>query len=435
MATAFMPESDSEDELPPGWEERATLEGQVYYANRDTQSTQWHHPRTKCRKRVPGKLPLGWKRDVMSDGRILYVNQETQKTTFSDPRLAFAVEDRPSQSINNASSIHSGNFRQRFDASTTADQILHGQDLTDKVAVITGGASLGGIGFEVARSMACHGCRVVLGARDLAKGQAAAQEIRKLRRHFNLRVDVLHLNLSSLQSVTDFADSFSDLMTSEGVKPRLDILVLNAAVMGLPRTTTENGLETMFQVNYLSQFLLAMKLLPIMRQTRRSILEEKPRVVFVSSESHRFTGSHDGIDSCGPGGNQEAEEDFVSMYAYNRSKLYALMFVLEAADRWRDVSCLAVHPGNMVSSGLGRNWWVYRILGALVRPFVKSRQQAAGTVVFAAAAPDMSGVSGVYINNCFPCQPHSKALEPESRRKLWNQSIQLINSKMPSANL
>ena len=32
-----MPESDSEDELPPGWEERATLEGQVYYANRDTQ--------------------------------------------------------------------------------------------------------------------------------------------------------------------------------------------------------------------------------------------------------------------------------------------------------------------------------------------------------------------------------------------------------------
>ena len=52
------------------------------------------------------------------------------------------------------------------------------------------------------------------------------------------RVDVLHLDLSSLQSVTDFADSFSDLMTSEGVKPRLDILVLNAAVMGLPRTTT-----------------------------------------------------------------------------------------------------------------------------------------------------------------------------------------------------
>ena len=27
--SAFLPESDSEDELPPGWEERATLQGEV----------------------------------------------------------------------------------------------------------------------------------------------------------------------------------------------------------------------------------------------------------------------------------------------------------------------------------------------------------------------------------------------------------------------
>lgn len=26
-----LPESDSEDELPPGWEERTSDEGQVYY--------------------------------------------------------------------------------------------------------------------------------------------------------------------------------------------------------------------------------------------------------------------------------------------------------------------------------------------------------------------------------------------------------------------
>ena len=58
-------------------------------------------------------------------------------------------------------------------------------------------------------------------------------------------------------------------------------------------------------------------------------------------------------------GSQEAEEDFVSMYAYNRSKLCALMFVLEAADRWRDVSCLAVHPGNMVS--IHRIVYIYRL--------------------------------------------------------------------------
>ena len=33
--SVFMPDSDSEDELPPGWEERSTVDGNVYYANHD----------------------------------------------------------------------------------------------------------------------------------------------------------------------------------------------------------------------------------------------------------------------------------------------------------------------------------------------------------------------------------------------------------------
>lgn len=34
-------ESDSEDELPPCWEERVTGDGNVYYLNHQTKSTQW----------------------------------------------------------------------------------------------------------------------------------------------------------------------------------------------------------------------------------------------------------------------------------------------------------------------------------------------------------------------------------------------------------
>ena len=43
---AFLPETDSEDELPGEWEERATVDGSVYYANHGTSSTQWTHPRS-----------------------------------------------------------------------------------------------------------------------------------------------------------------------------------------------------------------------------------------------------------------------------------------------------------------------------------------------------------------------------------------------------
>ena len=94
---------------------------------------------------------------------------------------------------------------------------------------------------------------------------------------------------------------------------------------------------------------------------------------------------------------------------------------------------IAVHPGNMVSSSLGRNWWIYRLIFTAVRPFAKSLQQAASPAVFAAAAPEMATASGIYVNNCFPCQPSDPALDEHLRKKLWNVSTQMILEKV-SAN-
>ena len=101
--SAFLPESDSEDELPPGWEERATLQGevsnwqfwqpiiwewnvlfcipsllQVYYANHDQSSTQWQHPRTGRRKTVGENLPFGWERKILSDNKVFLQNEAWQ---------------------------------------------------------------------------------------------------------------------------------------------------------------------------------------------------------------------------------------------------------------------------------------------------------------------------------------------------------------------
>lgn len=56
-------------------------------------------------------------------------------------------------------------------------------------------------------------------------------------------------------------------------------MILNAAVFGIPWTLTEDGFETAFQVNYLSQYYLLMRL--------EKMLAPNARVVFTSSESHR----------------------------------------------------------------------------------------------------------------------------------------------------
>lgn len=62
----------------------------------------------------------------------------------------------------------------------------------------------------------------------------------------------------------------------------LNILILNAAVNGLPYSLTIDGLETTFQVNYLSQFYM-------IRLLEKKLIDSKTRVVLVSSESHRFS--------------------------------------------------------------------------------------------------------------------------------------------------
>jgi WW domain-containing oxidoreductase len=106
------------------------------------------------------------------------------------------------------------------------------------------------------------------------------------------------------------------------------------------------------------------------------------------------------------------------------------MFAMEADIRWKDVCCLAVHPGNMISTHLSRHWWVYRLLFATVRPFAKSIQQAAGTIIFAAAASDLQRTGGLYINNCFLCKPSYIVEDQKARIKLWDLSVDILMNKL-----
>lgn len=61
----------------------------------------------------------------------------------------------------------------------------------------------------------------------------------------------------------------------------LNILVLNAGVFALPYSLTEDGYETTFQVNYLSQYYLTLLLEHHLKNTSNS------RIVVVAGESHR----------------------------------------------------------------------------------------------------------------------------------------------------
>lgn len=405
----ILPDSDSEDELPPGWEERATVDGCVYYVNHLTKGTQWTHPRTGKKKRVNGELPFGWIKVVDAEGKIIYKDQESGRTTYTDPRLAFAEEEKEFPM----------DLRQRFDCSSTARQVLHGQDLNGKVAIVTGANC--GIGFETARALALHGCLVIFACRSMDRAQAAIDKIKQERSA--AKCLAFELDLQSLASVKLFADQFKRRFKS------LNILILNAGVFGIPYSQTADGLETVFQVNHLSHFYLTLLLEKPLAQSAPS------RVVVVSSESHRFANLK--LDSLDENTLSPSSASWYwGMMAYNNSKLCNVLFANELAERWKTkgICVYSLHPGNMVSSYISRNWWFYRVLFAFVRPFTKSLEQAASCSVYCATANELGGITGLYVNNCFPCKPSEAASNSELSGKLWTLSCDIIKRILPENN-
>nr|XP_035138323.2 WW domain-containing oxidoreductase isoform X3 [Callithrix jacchus]XP_035138324.2 WW domain-containing oxidoreductase isoform X3 [Callithrix jacchus] len=348
---AGLDDTDSEDELPPGWEERTTKDGWVYYANHTEEKTQWEHPKTGKRKRVAGDLPYGWEQETDENGQVFFVDHINKRTTYLDPRLAFTVDDNPTKPTT----------RQRYDGSTTAMEVLQGRDFTGKVVVVTGANS--GIGFETAKSFALHGAHVILACRNMARASEAVSRI--LEEWHKAKVEAMTLDLALLRSVQHFAEAF------KAKNVPLHVLVCNAAAFALSWSLTKDGLETIFQVNHLGHFYLVQLLQDVLCRSAPA------RVIVVSSESHRFTDINDSLGKLDFSRLSPSKSDYWAMLAYNRSKLCNILFSNELHRRLspRGVTSNAVHPGNMMYSNIHRGWWVYTLLFTLARPFTKSMQE------------------------------------------------------------
>jgi NAD(P)-dependent dehydrogenase (short-subunit alcohol dehydrogenase family) len=194
-----------------------------------------------------------------------------------------------------------------------------------KVALITGGNR--GVGFETAKELGARGYTLVLGVRDAAKGEAAAQALRDL----GYRADAVEYDAARPATdgaVRDFLD------TKYG---KLDALVNNAgalqeAVVGQSVLANPAGtLEETFAVNLFAVVRLTLALLPLLRKS------EAGRIVNVSSILGSLT-LHAAPDSpIGP----------AKSFAYNASKVALNAFTVHLADALKgtNIKVNSAHPG------------------------------------------------------------------------------------------
>ncbi|MFE0150393.1 oxidoreductase [Nonomuraea sp. NPDC059007] len=192
-------------------------------------------------------------------------------------------------------------------------------DLSGLAAVVTGANS--GIGMIAAGELARRGAATVLACRDVAKGEAAAQLMKKAAPHAS--IEVRQLDLADLASVRAFAAAYTG---------GLDVLVNNAGVMALPYRQTVDGFEMQFGTNHLGHFALTGLLLP------RLLERPDPRVVTVSSGLHK--GGHIDFDDL------QGERSYRKWAAYGQSKLANLLFAYELQRRAAGaLTSVAAHPG------------------------------------------------------------------------------------------
>jgi NAD(P)-dependent dehydrogenase (short-subunit alcohol dehydrogenase family) len=277
--------------------------------------------------------------------------------------------------------------------------------MKDKTILITGGTN--GIGKQAAHDLAKLGATIVITARDAAKGERVASELRTASG--NARISVLRGDLSRMADVIAVARGFREKHA------RLDVLINNAGGVYDKRDTTADGFEYTFAFNHLAYFLLTRELLDLLKTSAPA------RIVNVSSSAHQ--GGKINFDDV------MAERGYASFRAYSQSKLANVMFTYALARRLEgsNVTVNALHPG-FVDTGFGANG------GALMRTALNvmkkfgaiTPEKGADTVVYLASSADVGGQTGKYWDQRKAVASNSASMDVPAQERLWQLSEQLI---------
>jgi len=271
--------------------------------------------------------------------------------------------------------------------------------------MITGSNS--GIGKEAAVALAGMGASIFMVCRDPAKGEAARKEVVTRSGVSDDRATLMIADLASLDSVRQLARDFLSK------NQKLHVLINNAGLILGDRVLTKDGLETTFEVNYLSHFLLTNLLLGAIKAAAPS------RIINVSSEAN----SRGHIDF----EDLQEEKNFGATRSYSQSKLAQVLFTRELAKRLEGtgVTVNSLHPG-VVATNWGRHSVGAMSAGIrLASPFMASAKKGAETTVYLASSSDVERVTGQYFAKKREEKSAKESYDEAVALKLWNVSLVL----------
>jgi len=305
-------------------------------------------------------------------------------------------------------------------------------DSLEKSVIITGANT--GLGYYCAKSIAAQNksCHVVLACRDKNKGEEAVQKM--IAETGNPHVTFLLLDLASFASVKEFVQIFL-----QKNYPPLKGIICNAGLAGEDIATyTQDGIETTFQVNCLSHFLLIHLL--------HKHLSRPARILMVSSELHRndgpmkaFLPNYISARELAHPNKQTVNAKGKGSMRYSTSKLCMLMYTHQFSELFKtkasnEITINAFNPGLMPDTGLGglnkkilRKLFLKYILPLFVKGTVSTPQQSGQWLAELFTSDKFAGMSGKYFDRNQQIEPSKESHDQSKINDLWLTSIQLTN--------
>lgn len=242
--------------------------------------------------------------------------------------------------------------------------------LKGKTVAITG--STGGLGRELCFYLARLGADLVLVDRNFTKSNALKEQI--LKYFPNTEIGLITADMEDFSSVKSATDKLISL--------KLYALILNAGAYSIPRKTTDLGFDNLFQINFISPYYMAKKLMPHLETNGG-------RVVAVGSIAHTYSeAKNEDIDFSKVKANSKA---------YGNAKRF-LMFSLWELFKDKASPILAItHPG-ITFTGITNHY--PKVLFALIKHPMK--------VIF--MKPKKAALS--VLNGLFEATPHNNWIGP-----------------------
>ncbi|OCB92045.1 NAD-binding protein [Sanghuangporus baumii] len=319
------------------------------------------------------------------------------------------------------------------------DPIRDVQDLTGKVAIVTGATS--GIGYTTTQQLLRKGATVYLAARNEEKAKSCIERLKAEGLGPGNGKPVFHrLSLDDPRDAKASAEGF--LKREE----RLDILVNNAATFLTPYKLGKLGCENDTVVNQISPFVFSNVLLPLMKKTALHPSADV-RIVIVASDTYKFIKDINLTSKEDLNVSYEGER-FESMKRYARTKLLNILWQRELSRRLKlstedggsNIIVISLYPGGVYTEGVQETFpgifsgIFKKLVAVFIRFAAMTPTEGAYNSTFAAASlkvrQEKEKYNGAYL---VPGQKIAKlsgpALNEQLAKDLWELQERILEDE------